>query len=474
MAVTVPIWVNGRQATAVVCAGHQDLQVSGSFLRGMSHLTELSTVTLPIRLEYSKYDWDVEAVRDALFSVPRNSGCGCHDVRISMTYLRSLGLSLGINTHDKRLVGVRESSSQCELGLNTMGALVRKRTREPEPEAETHGEVRILEIKRDRTSQPAVLHVRGADAEPESPIAAVPRVSVKLNGRTVYALADTGASLSVVNPSFLRNLGIEPRPYEINAEMADGRIAKSFGLVDLLVEVCGYSRVMPFCVFEELGGRAQEAILGCNVLGCSGLMVDAANCCLLHRGGSQTGLERCEDNLDGCREPRPLAIGELFNWLIRQQIGGGVTRLIRLHMLQAEEAPVDLSNWEFSWDEIPFEQFDICDEQTAGAYGKVLQLIRRHEALFDSKNRPMGGARVEPFRIELLPGTRPRFRSQYRYAPKEMEYINTQVEEMLAQGVIRPSKSPWSSPVVLAKKDGGTAYRLCNDLRGVQRGFCRG
>ena len=42
--------------------------------------------------------------------------------------------------------------------------------------------------------------------------------------------------------------------------------------------------------------------------------------------------------------------------------------------------------------------------------------------------------------------------------------VDQQVEEMLARGLIRPSNSPWSSPIVLApKKDGD--YRFCVDFR---------
>ena len=42
--------------------------------------------------------------------------------------------------------------------------------------------------------------------------------------------------------------------------------------------------------------------------------------------------------------------------------------------------------------------------------------------------------------------------------------VDKQVGEMLDSGVIRPSKSPWASPIVLVKKKDG-AWRFCVDFR---------
>jgi hypothetical protein len=51
----------------------------------------------------------------------------------------------------------------------------------------------------------------------------------------------------------------------------------------------------------------------------------------------------------------------------------------------------------------------------------------------------------------------------YPVTPVVQEAINAQVGEMLKEGVIEPSNSPWSSHIVLVKKPNGR-FRFCLDF----------
>ena len=56
-----------------------------------------------------------------------------------------------------------------------------------------------------------------------------------------------------------------------------------------------------------------------------------------------------------------------------------------------------------------------------------------------------------------------------RFSPDAMKEIDAQVQEMIQNGICRPSNSPWSSQVLLARKKDGTMrfvidYRKLNDL----------
>ncbi|CAA0823405.1 Uncharacterized mitochondrial protein AtMg00860, partial [Striga hermonthica] len=72
------------------------------------------------------------------------------------------------------------------------------------------------------------------------------------------------------------------------------------------------------------------------------------------------------------------------------------------------------------------------------------------------------------FSIELIPGAGPVSKAPYRMAPKELQELKAQVQELLRLGFIRPSVSPWGAPVLFVKKKDGS-MRMCIDYRDLNR-----
>jgi hypothetical protein len=70
------------------------------------------------------------------------------------------------------------------------------------------------------------------------------------------------------------------------------------------------------------------------------------------------------------------------------------------------------------------------------------------------------------FVIELVPGTAPIFKRPYRMAANQLAELKEQLQELLDKGYIRPSASPWGTPVIsVPKKDG--KQRICVDYRSL-------
>jgi hypothetical protein len=70
------------------------------------------------------------------------------------------------------------------------------------------------------------------------------------------------------------------------------------------------------------------------------------------------------------------------------------------------------------------------------------------------------------FSIELLTGTAPISKRPYRMHVKDVAELKKQIEELLSNGFIHPSSSPWGAPTLFVdKKDG--SRRMCVDYRSL-------
>lgn len=100
---------------------------------------------------------------------------------------------------------------------------------------------------------------------------------------------------------------------------------------------------------------------------------------------------------------------------------------------------------------------------------RLQRLLEEYEDLFPEK-LPSGlpPHRDQDFQIELVPNATPQKKGVYRMSEKELEELRIQLDELIHQGFIRPSQSPWGAPVLFAaKKDG--SMRLCIDYRALNK-----
>ena len=72
------------------------------------------------------------------------------------------------------------------------------------------------------------------------------------------------------------------------------------------------------------------------------------------------------------------------------------------------------------------------------------------------------------FTIDLEPGAAPVSKVPYRMAPKELEELKIQLQELMDLGFVRPSVSPWGAPVLFVKKKDGL-MRMCIDYKELNK-----
>ena len=93
-------------------------------------------------------------------------------------------------------------------------------------------------------------------------------------------------------------------------------------------------------------------------------------------------------------------------------------------------------------------------------------LIDKHASLFAHTSTELGCIHPELSICHIIDtqNAKPITQRPYHHSHFEDEFLRLELDKLVSLGVIRPSKSPWLSPVVLVKKKDNT-LRLCIDYR---------
>lgn len=106
---------------------------------------------------------------------------------------------------------------------------------------------------------------------------------------------------------------------------------------------------------------------------------------------------------------------------------------------------------------------DISSQSDPVVLPEVQAVVDQFKHLF-AEPSALPPRRACDHRIPLIPGAQPVAVRPYRYSPALKTEMETQVSDMLQAGLIQPSFSAFSSPVLLVRKKDGT-WRFCVDYR---------
>ena len=112
---------------------------------------------------------------------------------------------------------------------------------------------------------------------------------------------------------------------------------------------------------------------------------------------------------------------------------------------------------------------EILERVNPECRGKLKALVDEFKDVFPDtlpKGRPPKRDIVHKICTEE--GAKPPSRPPYRLSPSEQDEMEEQVKDLLAQGFIRPSASPYGAPILFVpKKDG--RWRMCIDYRALNK-----
>ena len=80
--------------------------------------------------------------------------------------------------------------------------------------------------------------------------------------------------------------------------------------------------------------------------------------------------------------------------------------------------------------------------------GNDLEWLNEYQDIFPEELTQLPPERELVHEIELIPGAQPIARAPYKMSPSKALELKNQLTQLLDQGYIKPSVSPWGAPVL--------------------------
>ena len=246
-------------------------------------------------------------------------------------------------------------------------------------------------------------------------------MEARVAGGKARCLIDSGAQCNLIDSEFVRKFGMPIRERKRILKMADGSSQESKGLVKVELKIGEWQGEVEMVVFKS--GLDSDIILGLQFLS--------------------------ENNPE-------------ISWS---------TGKVKLFIVKnADQEIVGLNSTVASskkacrWDYVVVSSCEKVDQKSIPS--EVQELLKKYAEIVKGELK-FPPERSIDHSIDLIEDKIVQ-RDSYRMSQVELDALKTSLDELLKNGFIRPSNSPYSSPVLFVKRKDGS-LRMCNDFRALNQ-----
>ena len=288
---------------------------------------------------------------------------------------------------------------------------------------------------------------------------------VRFQEEQVRALLNSGSKVNAMSPIYTKKLGLKTRRTNVGAQKIDGSILETFGMV-----------IADFQV-EDKDGRPrffQETFLVADtkfevVLGMPFLKINNADIAF----GEGTLTWKFYTTKEALPITEQIQLVDPKKFVIAALDADSKTFVVHVAIREREEMLVHSERQA----QIEAEAHIDAKGQSGAQVGALIfnkaptgvpAEYSDYSNVFSAENTAElpENTGINEHAIELEEGKQPLFGPIYSLGPIELETLKTYIETNLANGFIRPSKSPAKAPILFDQKPNGS-LRLCVDYRGL-------
>ena len=290
-------------------------------------------------------------------------------------------------------------------------------------------------------------------------LARVPCICYPINfgKKSVSALFDSGSEVNAVHLAFVKELGLLIRPTDVGAQKIDDIMLETYGIVVAAFLVKDKANRVRF--FEKtflVANVSLEVVFKMLFLILSGADVDFLGRELRWRTYS------IEEALPTIRRVELVDKTEFAAAVLDLE---HETYVVYVGSVSSDISP---SSSPLELNVHPFRKPQVSDLIAEEALIKVPAKYSDFADIFSLNlaSKLSEHTEINDHVIELVNGQQPPYGPIYSLGPVELKTLKAYIETNLANGFIRPSKSPPGAPVLFDRKSDGS-LRLCVDYRGL-------